>query len=240
MHFISFLVLLILFIILYTVIVEVFTILLRMTGITAEKARTQVISLLTNSGYTTNESEVVLASRKRRRIAQVIMICGYSFTVLIVSVLVNLFLAMKISEVRSLMPLALLLLACMVIILLIMRLDPVRSRFDQSIERVSSRMMYGKNANVLVLIDIHNDMAMFEVLLEHVPPFLDNVPLGKSGLKEDHRIQILSVSRPDEPLVDINGDSMLKTGDALILYGEMSKIRSAFGHLGTNRKQTYK
>ena len=46
----------------YILIIDIFTILFRMSGMTEEKAKFQVISLLTNSGYTTKESELVVSN----------------------------------------------------------------------------------------------------------------------------------------------------------------------------------
>ena len=71
--------------------IEVFTVLFQLTGLTREKAKMQVVSLLTNSGFTTNESEIVMIGKHRRRLAKTVMLCGYSFAVIIVSVLVNIF-----------------------------------------------------------------------------------------------------------------------------------------------------
>ena len=67
----------------YMAIAEVFTVLFRLTGLTREKARFQVISMLTNSGYTTSESELITQSKVRRRLARLTMLFGYSFTVTI-------------------------------------------------------------------------------------------------------------------------------------------------------------
>ena len=47
----------VLLIIFYITIADIITILFRLTGMTEERARFQVISLLTNSGFTTQESE---------------------------------------------------------------------------------------------------------------------------------------------------------------------------------------
>lgn len=94
-------ILFVVFIIVYSIIIETFTVLFRLTGLTQEKAKTQVISLLTNSGFTTSESEVILHSRKRRKLAQLTMMFGYSFTVIIVSVVVNIFLTLSRTEVKS-------------------------------------------------------------------------------------------------------------------------------------------
>ena len=53
-----------LIILIYWVITELFTILFRFTGLPDERARFQVISLLTGCGYTTRESEMFLSDRK--------------------------------------------------------------------------------------------------------------------------------------------------------------------------------
>ena len=53
-------------ILLYWIITELFTILFRMTGLPDERARFQVISLLTGCGFTTKESEMILARRRLR------------------------------------------------------------------------------------------------------------------------------------------------------------------------------
>ena len=74
----------ILIIMLYMVISELFTILFRFTGLPDEKARFQVLSLLTGCGFTTRESEMVLSTRSRRRLARIMMLFGYVFNITIV------------------------------------------------------------------------------------------------------------------------------------------------------------
>ena len=81
-------------ILIYFVITELFTFFFRFTGLPAEKARFQVISLLTGTGFTTRESEMILSSRRRRRLARVTMLFGYVFNITIVSAFINVFLSM--------------------------------------------------------------------------------------------------------------------------------------------------
>ena len=71
------------FFFLYWVITELFTFIFRLTGLPVEKARFQVISLLTGTGFTTRESEIILSSRLRRRLARITMLFVYVFNVLI-------------------------------------------------------------------------------------------------------------------------------------------------------------
>ena len=62
-----------LIVLLYWVITELFGIFFRFTGLPDEKARFQVISLLTGCGFTTRESEMILSNRPRRRLARITM-----------------------------------------------------------------------------------------------------------------------------------------------------------------------
>ena len=55
-------------ILVYWVIAELFTFFFRLTGLTAERARFQVTSLLTGTGFTTKESEIIMTSPRRRRL----------------------------------------------------------------------------------------------------------------------------------------------------------------------------
>ena len=75
----------------YLLICEIFTILFRLTGLTEETARFQVISMLTTCGFTTVESELITSSRKRRKLAFVTILFGYIFSVTIVSMVINFF-----------------------------------------------------------------------------------------------------------------------------------------------------
>ena len=76
-------------IVLYIYTIEVFTILFRITGLTKEKAKFQVISLITCSGYTTSEAEIVTTNKTRRRLATICMITGIVFNVIIISFIIN-------------------------------------------------------------------------------------------------------------------------------------------------------
>ncbi len=68
------LLIILLLIVLYIIFIEIFTVVFMITGMSHSRAIFQVISLFTNSGFTTSESEIVVSSRKRRKIAITIMI----------------------------------------------------------------------------------------------------------------------------------------------------------------------
>ena len=77
------------FIIIYISFIDVFAVLFRMTGLTIEKAKFQVISLFTNAGFTTRESEIIVSNPRRRNLAKAAMITGHIFSIIIFSLIVT-------------------------------------------------------------------------------------------------------------------------------------------------------
>lgn len=218
------------FIVVYIIIVEIFTVLFRMTGLTREKARTQVISMLTNSGFTTTESELILSSRRRRKLAQITMLFGYSFTAIIVSIFINMVLALNKTEITHML-FAVISAACILIVLLLfMRLKVVEAGFDRIIERLGNRFMFGKGSNPVVLIDIYKDKAMVEIQLVNIPEMLKNVPLAQSQLSGHYDIHILFIKRKGETVDKINGDTMVYAHDTVFMFGDYKNIRAVFEH----------
>ena len=78
-------------IIIYELLVTIFSSLYELSGLTKDEARFQVTSLLTGTGFTTSESEKMLETKKRKRITRDIMIISYIFNITIISTIVTLF-----------------------------------------------------------------------------------------------------------------------------------------------------
>ena len=128
-------------ILIYLVITELFTILFRLTGLPDERARFQVISLLTGCGYTTRESEMFLSNRRRRRLARITMLFGYVFNITIVSALVNVFLSLKLTQIGHYYFGLLIPLAAVVLIFVFLRVPAVHAWGDGLLEKLADRML---------------------------------------------------------------------------------------------------
>ena len=139
-------------VIVYWVISDLFTMLFRFTGLPAERARFQVISLLTGCGFTTRESELLLTSKSRRRLARVTMLFGYVFNITIVSMLINVLLSINLDNMTNLFSVLIPILAA-VIIIIFMRVPKIRAWGDRFIERLAGRVTRTKNVNTLFLMD---------------------------------------------------------------------------------------
>ena len=128
-----------LIILVYWVITELFTILFRFTGLPDERARFQVISLLTGCGYTTRESEMFLSNRRRRRLARITMLFGYVFNITIVSAFINVFLSLKLSQVEHYYLGILIPLAVVAVIFVFIRVPAVRAWGDGLLQKLADR-----------------------------------------------------------------------------------------------------
>ncbi len=212
----------------YMLIIEIFTILFRLTGLTYDKAHFQVISMLTNSGFTTQDSEAITSSRVRRKIAKLTIIFGYLFTVIIMSSVVNVFMSLSNSEVQDMWSSALVIACSIGLILMMNRSKLVKQLIDRSIAKIGKKMMFGKNSNPIVLLDIFGDNVMAEISLEKIPHGFDNVMLKDSGLKEKHKVQIILIKRNTETKSILKGEDMLQKNDIIVVFGDHKRIKSLF------------
>jgi hypothetical protein len=217
-----------LFILVYIIIAEVFTVLFRLTGLTEDKARFQVISMLTNSGYTTQESEVIATSKIRRKLARITMIFGYAFTVTIVSSVVNVFFALKKTQVEYIVWIAFILGLFVVALYLLQKSNWIKKSFNSSIERIGNRIMFGKKSNPVIILDTYGGVVMAEVFLTHVPKNLENKTLEQTDLKVKHNINILLIKRNDTIIENIRGETIVQINDTLVVFGARKNIRAVF------------
>ena len=221
-----------LFILVYIIIVNIFSILFRLTGLTAEDAKFQVISMLTNCGFTTNRSEIIMVSRLRRRLAKATILFGYSFTVIMVSIFINVFMTWNSSERTNLLRDASVLAGIFVICLLLMRQRFLREFFDRLIEKIGTRIMFGKSANVMRLVSVYSNRALVEVIAKRLPEFLIGTELMQSTLKEKYDILILLVRRNGDTLNHVGRHTVLKKGtsswlsDPIIICRKSLNFRS--------------
>ena len=224
----SSLILFVFFIIIYILISDIITIFFRLTGLTEEKARFQVISLLTNSGFTTRESESVVSSKIRRRLARATMLFGYAFTVTIVSTTVNFFMTLGKSELDSLLVVIPILLVALVSFHLFRKSVFFKTKFDAWIESIGNRIMFGRNSNPVVLVEDYGDMVVAHIYLKNVPTILQNTPLSESVIMSQYNIMVMMVKNPNGEAKQANADTILKPDDIIMVLGSRKNIREVF------------
>ena len=157
-------------ILMYWVMTELFTVLFRFTGLPDEKARFQVISILTGCGFTTRESELLLSNSSRRRLARLTMLFGYVFNITIVTALINVFLTLKFYQAEHFYFALLIPLAAIAIILAFMRVPRFRAWGDHLLQHFADRLiMRSSSFNTVLLLDYIGKETIALVTLNHIP-----------------------------------------------------------------------
>ena len=212
----------------YWVISELFSLLFRFTGLPEEKARFQVISLLTGCGFTTRESELLLSTRSRRRLARLTMLFGYVFNLTIVSAFINVFFSLKVSELAADLISSIIPLSVVLFILAFIRVPKVRAWGDRLIEKLAGRIIHNNVSNTILLMDYIGEDSIAQVTLNRVPEELRNKPLASSGLRSDHNILVMLVEPKGGKAEPAGANTVFNAGDKLTVFGDYATISRVF------------
>jgi Trk-type K+ transport system membrane component len=208
--------------------VEIFTVLFMLTGLPERKARFQVISILTNTGFTTGESEVITSSRRRRRLATITMLFGYIYAVAIVSMIINALLAFEKSGDEDPIRSVLTLVGGVAVLLLAKRLPFVRDRFEAMIRRLASRVMFSAASNPLLVLDYYGDSAIVEIRITDLPEPLVGKTLAEGPMKTEYGLLVFAIKRAGETRHDVGPTDVLQTGDRIVLFGSLKSVHALF------------
>ena len=216
-------------ILIYWVITELFTFFFRLTGLPAEKGRFQVISLLTGTGFTTRESEIILSSRRRRRLARITMLFGYVFNVTIVSAFINVFLSMKVSQVETQFFGFLIPMGTVALIFVFMRVPKVHAWGDNLLRRLADRVFNRQETfNAVMLVDNIGTESIVQVTLREIPEEYRGQSLAETGLRADTGIMVMLVKRQGGKPVPAGADTVFEPGDKLTVFGDYKTICKTF------------
>ena len=218
-----------LIILLYWVITELFTFFFRLTGLPDERARFQVLSLLTGTGFTTRESELILGSRRRRRLARVTMLFGYVFNITIVSALVNVFLSMKLVNFGTEYIGILIPLVTVGIIFIFLRVPKIHAWGENLLRHVADRIFaQHETFNAVMLLDYIGSNSIAQVTLRHIPEEYRGLNLAETRLRAETGILVMLVEHRGGKIMPAHADTVFEVGDKLTVFGDYSAICKTF------------
>lgn len=214
---------------LYIYAIEVFTILFRITGLTKEKARFQVISLITCSGYTTSEAEIITTNKKRRRLAIICMITGIVFNVIIISFIINFIGSVANTEiVKEQLFNIILILGIAVGIIIILKIPFISKIFEKIIELAGRKLFYRKQKyNTLTMLDSYDKDAIIEIYINNTPEFLKNKTLANSDFKKRYNLNLLILKRRNRT-IEITKNTVIQDKDEIVVFGNKQTIKDLF------------
>lgn len=219
-------------IVIFIFIIEVITVLFKLTGLSEEKARFQVISLLTGSGFTTKESELITQHPSRRKLAQILMVTGYVGFLTGISFLVDIIRKSLSFENISLIVIFFLL------IIMFFRNKFLLSYFDSIIEKfiLKKRFKTKNPSKMYKLITRAKGYGVFNILIDEASSLV-GVSLKDSNLKP-HNIIILNIDKGNQFIGFPTRDYVIEKGDNILLYGKIDEVMRTF-NISSKSKSKY-
>ena len=200
--------------------IEILSIVFKITGLELSKARFQIISILTHTGFTTRESELIAQHPLRRKLASILMLLSYVAQASLISLIVN----MISQDTQELLYTGLFMIIVTVGIILITRTKYVSNKFDKLMEKILRKRLIKQTQTRSIdqVLKIGPGYGVYEVLVDQ-DSFIANTTLGQTKLK-DMFIQVLKIDRGAVTIDFPTADSEIQQGDVLIVYGKIKAI----------------
>lgn len=228
MSLVSSITLIITVIIVYYLLVKLFSILFRITGLPKEKAGFQAVSLLTNAGYTTGESEIVVSEKTRRRIAIAAMLTGYFFSVVIVSLFINLFLSINFSKYEEQLISLFVGFGSLILFFLFLRIPVIKKGINNFLDSLTVKVFKkAAKENYISVLDTYGEDAVVNIFLYKVPEFLEGKCIVDADLRKKYDVNILMYTRNGQNHY-VKADTIFTNKDVLIAFGPLASIKDAF------------
>jgi len=199
-------------------IVEVATVMFKLTGLDRNTAQFQAISIISANGYTTAESELITGHPVRRKIAMGLMISGPIALASIISIIVSI-LDVGIGDFRDI----LLFSGFLLLVFVLLRNPSFITFFEIYLEKNLEK------SSTFCQIGADELLKWGEYTVSEVTLTSPQAPLANRTLKEtrlqDCGIMVLSVRRSGQTKHVPRGDEILLPGDTLLLYGRAGQIK---------------
>ncbi|MCG8483665.1 MAG: TrkA C-terminal domain-containing protein [Clostridia bacterium] len=204
------------------IIAELLALGLRMTGLDREKARFQVVSIITGTGFTTNESELITQHPVRRKIAELLMLISYVVQAFIIGTIFTI--AAEVANGKNVMVGLFFLLVTVIMLVGVTKNAWVVQKIEKMIEkRFIIKSKVNKTKTVEQVLKLNEDYGVVEFLIESEHPLIGKT-LVESNLKKI-QIQVLNIERGSYIEQFPKKDSYFKEGDRVVVYGKLENIK---------------
>jgi len=230
----------------YLIMIELFSVAFKLTGLATNKIRFQVASLFTGTGFTTQESELITNDNRRRRIAVVCMYTGHIFSVVIMGLLINVLISIS-ESLNAAHPtrtftewyfIVFYVSAAVFLLVLFIKIPPINRKFQKLLESIAINASKSRReSNIVTVLDYYGRSAVVEIVLNNLPDFAKEVSLYEMALTKKYALILLSLRRGNRR-VTISKDTMLVKGDVIVAYGHVNDIREAFVNSVANKKKS--
>ena len=224
----------------YMLMIEVFSVAFKLTGLATNKIKFQVASLFTGAGFTTGESELITNDDRRRKIAVMCMYSGHIFSVVIMGLIINVFISIWAESNNGQVTFKewyfIIFYVALGIFLLVsfLKIPPINKRFQKLLESIAINTR--RKSNIITVLDYYGRSAVVEVVLNKIPDFANEVSLSEMELTKKYTMILLNIRRGNRR-VSVSKDTMLAKGDVIVAYGHINDIKDAFINSVSGKKK---
>ncbi|WP_100330497.1 TrkA C-terminal domain-containing protein [Bacillus xiapuensis] len=212
------------FILLYflivTFVIEISVILFNLTGLETQVSRYQVISMLTGTGFTTDESQLIIDHPVRRRLSAFLILFGAFSLAVIISAITNILANdLRLKELTAIN-------LVLLILFLIGKTPPIRRVLHKKFNKEMEKNLEVSELPIKDALYIEKDDLVTIVTIMEDSPLIGKKINDLIGKTDD--LNILFVKRGDIRIRrELSGESV-KEGDELLIYGKEGHIRKRF------------
>ena len=180
---------------------------------------------MTGTGFTTSESELMLSTKRRRKLTQIMILCSYIFNISIGTTIVNVFISSSNTSVTEFIIGVILTILNIALLLLLNKSTRIRQVFDNIIQNLSIKLGE-RRPNLISVYDYYNNKVIAEVKVVKLDNKINS--LTPKILNEKYDIQLLVIKRKNDIITEILPDMSLENKDVLVLFGNLRRIKSIF------------
>lgn len=210
----------------FVILVDIYCIILQMTGLSKDKAFFQVISILTGTGFSTRESELITQHPTRRKVSIYIMITGYIGLGTMIGSVGLLASMLSKRTLSTLNWVGFIVISAITLFLFFDRkVVTLVTQFIEVFALKHSKLKFKKD-NAVALLDLAHGYGIMRVLLNSKSTLIGHL-VSDIELKSK-QIQVLKVDKGAHVISFVDASYVFEAGDCLTLYGRIESIREFF------------
>ena len=167
----------------------------------------------------------MLATKRRRKLTQLMILFSYIFNISIVTTIVNIFISYD-NTTLSEGGIGIILTAVNIALLIILnKSTKIRKTFDNIVKNIALKANT-KKVNPVSIYDYYGNKVIAEITINKLNNQIEKLNLEK--LKKEYDIQLLVVKRGNDVISELDSKLTIEDNDILLVFGNLKKIKNLF------------
>ncbi|WP_245671306.1 TrkA C-terminal domain-containing protein [Pseudobacillus wudalianchiensis] len=201
-------------------VIEISVILFNLTGLEEAVSRYQVISMLTNTGFTTDEAQLIIDHPVRRRLSMFLILFGAFSLAVVISSITNIL--SNDLRLKELMVINIVLL----VILMIGKTPFIRERLKKRLNREMEKKLEISELPIKDALYLDENDLVTDIVIKEDSKFIDKK--AADLVERDEDISILFIKRGKVNIRNRLDEEKIQEGDQLFIYGNQEAIENKF------------